>query len=137
MSLKEKSEIVTQSFVRESKSRKPFRIRQPYNKKLPLSAVIYIKSLEQNAMIRCGSVRCKPSTLLAPRETTQETVESREENFEEIHDPLDRDDSPLLLNSTASKQRIVSHHLPPKRQISKIVNFFRKTPKLSFKSYDI
>lgn len=130
--LKEKSDNVPTIFVRGSKTRKPFRIRQSFNKKLPLSAAIYIKSLEQNAMIRCGSVRCKPVTLLAPQDISQENVESTEEDFEEFHDPMDRDDGPLLPNPAASKQNCTSKRLPPKRQISKIVNFFRKTPKLSF-----
>lgn len=133
--LKEKSESVQQIFVRGSKARRPFRIRQSYNNKLPLSAVVYIKSLEQNAMLRCGSIRCKPVTLLAPQEIIQETVESSEEDFEEIHDPMDRDDGPLLPEITSSKSRCTSKSLPPKRQISKIVNFFRKKPKLSFKWY--
>lgn len=51
--LKEKSESVSQTFVRGSKLRKPFRVRQSYNQKLPLSAVIYIKSLEQCTVVKC------------------------------------------------------------------------------------
>lgn len=145
-SIQEESfESTPTAFVRGSKLRKSFRIRQRFNPKLPPAAVLFMKSLEKNkvntfAPRRCkqelsrsrnGSSRSKRDPVEVSLSFNLEGDERPEDiadcSLSDVFDPLADEEQLLIKNSPKLKRRGSFKKLSGKKlQISKLLRFFKK-----------
>lgn len=132
MSLKkeESVEFGPTAFIRGSKSRKVFRIRQRFNSKLPPAAVLYMKSLEHYQVNKFESVKSDSTFYVTITENFKEEDEeelqiSNFETFENLYD----DEQKLIANSPVFTRRSSSQKVRVSRKkikLNKIINFFKK-----------
>lgn len=145
-SIKEESfESTPTAFVRGSKLRKSFRIRQRLNPKLPPAAVLFMKSLEKNKVntfdsrrSKRGLSRSRNGSSRSKREPAEVSLSLKLEDDErpediadcslsEVFDPLADEEQLLIKDSPMLKRRSRFKKLYGKKlQISKLIRFFRK-----------
>lgn len=137
-------------FVRGSKMRKSFRIRQRYNSKLPPSALLFMKSLEQNKTNKFDTIRTKFESNKSPfgsiRSTSGsiksnstfylniseslEMLDHQQEDCDLIdsYDPLVDEKQLLIRKSPVLRRRNSIKKLSGKKKLkmNKLISFFRK-----------
>lgn len=137
-------------FVRGSKMRKTFRIRQRYNSKLPPAAVLFMKSLEQNTTNNFDTIRTKCESFkspFGPIRSKSGSIKSNSSFYLNINESLEKfdyqeedcslidcydplvDETQLLIKKSPNLRRrnsIKKSSGKKKLKISKIISFFRK-----------
>lgn len=146
----ESFEFAPTPFVRGSKMRKSFKIRQRYNSKLPPSAVLFMKSLEQNQLNKFDSMRTKIESFKSPFGTIRSksgsmksnstfylNIDESLENFDhkpedcslsDCYDPLADEKQLLIKKSPILRRRNSFKQLSSKKKLkmNKLISFFRK-----------
>jgi hypothetical protein len=119
----ESFELAPTQFIRGSKMRKSFRVRQRQHPNLPPSAVLFMKSLEKNKASKFETLRIKPNLL-----GKITIIEKEEDNeiFNESFDPLVNDEQPLIVKSpTLRRRNSLKKYKAKKHKMSSIIRFFR------------
>lgn len=107
-------------FVRGSKMRKSFRIRQRYSSKLPPAAKIFMMTLEQNKVGKFDTLKTK----FIVNKTKVE--ESEEMSLNESFDPLVGEEEELIRKAPVLRYRESFKKLKSKKKVklNSIINFF-------------
>lgn len=112
-------------FVRNSKLRQSIRIRdRPLNRKLPASALIYMKSLEKNA----NNIKDPIKTELPAKAEKPNVKKSISLDIMEISDQEDSDESPLIRRKNskrASVKGVKKSSAKKHKRLNRLINFFR------------
>lgn len=122
------SDLMPTAFVRGSKFRKSFRIRQRYNSKLPPAAILFMKSMEKNK-VNTSFETVKGKSIFY---TTAVEVEMPDESMcvcnEDYDSVVEDDEQKLIKKSPVLRHRSSIKKLSGKKKMkmSKLISFFRK-----------
>ena len=116
------------NFVRGSKLRKSFRIRNRYSSKLPPAALIYMKSLEKKSSENEINTAIKPSIVSVHLKSEIRKKEDKPirkiRNLTELDESV-CDDSTPLLRKTSSRNSFKKPAKKYKKKLNKIISFFK------------
>lgn len=125
MSLRKEDSSDLPPFVRGSKFRKSFRIRQRYNAKLPPAAILFMKSLEKNKVSTFEAVKSK--SIFYTTTVELEVQDEPEWTVTDDNDPF-ADEQKLIKKSPILRRRSSMKKLSGKKELkmSKLIQLFRK-----------
>ena len=108
----------TSTFVRSSKMRKSFRVKNP-SLKIPPAALIFLKSIEQNKIRSRKNTVWNISTTISICSKVEIQVKDIEDMEDQFIEDIDDEDQPLLKKSPIMQRRGEQYKIQTARQLKK------------------